>query len=237
MPFAVPPVDTTRKPIFTAGMKVNWEHPLNRQLMSLFVFNGYGVVYDLVRKNLLTPVNGAYVNPQEGLVCNGSNRGMLSGMVDLDLPKVGTFVIRFRNLGATGTVGYLLHASVYTNFAVNYTSTGSFTFYTPDGHGMTNTGTDIANGNWHTLFIMWNDSTNLKQTFIDLYTYYISTTTYDFTMPPTTGDPLEISRTASTYDAAGAFDYIALHGCELNSAEVAGYCSNPYGTPDNPRLI
>ena len=254
MPFAVPPVDTIRKPIFTPGMKVNWEHPLNRELLCHFpLTEGFGPPQDIVRNLVptaaLTTIDWAATPIGIGLRFNAANeRYVVTAPGYLKILPPLSIAVRLIYIGTP---------SAYSGvFGINYKAAPAAPWnaycLNADINGKpqlsVNDGTSSINSGY----------------FQDVWTFYpfyfvttIPTTTTQFVYTngqnPLTAFTINMG-TGPKYDATSQL-YLGeqnpsdnrtsnivlvdakIWGRALSAAEARQEIWNPYGTPNNPRLI
>ena len=252
MPFAVPPAITTRKPIFTPGRKVNWEHPLNRELAAWWLTNEVSglTVYDVVERFPL-----AYQGTPPG---DGNPFSTYQGRRALRLDRDNS---NYANWGVDPVLNFPLTLCGWFN-ADNITEThtvlsvgspaSSIKYFTIEAAGLT-TGDPCrainltATGSGAAVSIayvanVWNFLVGVFLSATSRICYLNgvpgATDVTDTGSFPSCTDMRIGCRCMSTASyLTGAVDNLSIYRRALSQEDILSLYSYPYGTPNNPRLI
>jgi hypothetical protein len=219
-------------------VKVNWEHPLNRGLVAWWLLNeGSGLIaYDVVGRYPLT-FNGTTPSWQhDGAYMNGTDNYLSASVVAPATPEF-TLSFKFIRKGGTSSKGLLNWNTAYNSgylrlLEIDYMWDDVFGI-SPDGLDFWYLGTACVQNTYYTVTVTLNGGT---------WRFYINgkyITQYDGANPP---DNLArgtvLSFGAAFYGFSNVnFCYMYWLSRTLTDLDVLEIYNNPYGTPDNPRLI
>lgn len=239
MPYAVPPVDTTRKPLFTPGMKVNWEHPLNRDLIGYWVFTGLPVInlaWPPPLTNTGTDFNfgSQWFDGASYLTAVGTTIFTPLKITIACRIKPATNILPYPVIVNTekegGGTGYILH--IQDTDELKWKLNGDDVNQTI----LTTTSPMIVD-KWYSIVASYNGTT------MDLYVNGNSVGSKATTTDIAFSSQHELrcgayraTQETNTY-FRGYMDYLAIYQRGISHSEVMQLHLNPYGTPDNPRLI
>jgi hypothetical protein len=238
VPFAVPPAITTRKPISCERVKVNWEHPLNRGLIALWLLNESSgtITRDTANpgRNIFDDFTGAYLNSR-GLV-NANNQWATCNSPTISAIGTGPFclIIELTLSSLANATGLLSFGSYAPAWAVN--STGALYVYIGSPN-TPSTGAMVAGQRTIVVFNRWDSISAVG------LEYYINGVEAGATaLGGSIGAPAAINIGADRdsnagVEAQGVFHHIELFNRRLFAEEIKQISAMPYGTPDNPRLI
>ena len=259
MPFAVPPSITTRKPLSCERVKVNWEHPLNKGLVAWWLANeenansikdlcfgpshlatcsvgAWGVGTPLGMMVQLTDVTSKYFDA--GLAADFHITGGLTLAADFtadDLAETANagIVARFVTTGNQRCYSLLLAHAVsplVINFGVSSLGTSASAVYVLGT-------TTIGSNTFYRTVGVYVPSTSLTL-YLDGKQEAVNITSIPANIYDSATAHLWIGAQASaTGRLNGKIGNIQIWNRALTPQEVALYYKNPYGTPDNPRLI
>jgi hypothetical protein len=251
VPFAVPPAITTRKPLFTPGMQVNWEHPLNRGLVGWWLCNeGAG--------NSLNAVHGPRLS---GLVNHTWNVSLLGQSVsspdDNLLYSASAFTYGLDDIVGPGTVVAIVSPYAtdglygifqstdgiqvdYKGFSFSIdkggrTYTNSLEFRI-DANSWVAPGNDFLGASsdqrWHIVGISWDGVTAIMMANGNIYSV-----AYAYLPSASTWRRVRIGSGTGGQGWGIKTAGIGMWKRALSMQELVYVSQYPYGTPDNPRLI
>jgi len=249
VPFAVPPAITTRKPLSCERMKVNWEHPLNRRLMSCFLFREFAgpLAHDLCAKigsDLITP--GLW-KPDGYSVSNNASVAYTLGITPtITLATGGPFSVHLIGsfLGSSYSYRFAYHLSQGTSMygmSCGWDDGNKAWFFVRDNSGSDHQGYEVSTSN---VFDNIRHSVVVSDDGAGKLTLYIDgkqdATNFTYSAATVTADRMSVGggyRGAQENKCPGTYElYECWQRC-LSWSEAIELCRNPYGTPDNPRLI
>jgi len=263
VPYGVLPVDTTRKPLSCERVTVNWEHPLNRQLVMWYLVNeaSGSVVHDIARVGPASLV----ASPAWGVGERG-NHIVLDGSTQyLNVPastyrNVDTWYFSFSaqayltdltdgsidvifnfspdGIGSGGIRLQLIHSGTSTQRMrlSHVTSSQYYLVESVNGVVLLNT--------WQQWTVTYDRRTNNAATNLHIYcngleVAYATQLNYSGVPVVTNNFPLFIGmrNAVNQYWTGNLTDIQLWSGRILTPTLVLGLYEHPYGTPDNPRLI
>ena len=253
MPFAVPPAITTRKPIFTPGRKVNWEHPLNRGLAAWWLTNEVSglTVYDVVERFPLAyqgtpPGDGNPFSTYQGrraLRLDKDNSNYANWGVDpvLSFPLTLCGWFNVDNITETHSVLSIGSPST-TNRYIVIAAAGLTTgdpcraiASTSTAAGASVSASAYTANAWHFLVGVFNSTTS-RFCYLNGVPGSEETTNIG-SFPACTDMRIGLICTTGTSYVTGAVDNLSIYRRALSQEDILSLYSYPYGTPNNPRLI
>ena len=243
MPFAVPPAITTRKPIFTPGMKVNWEHPLNRELAAWWLMNegsGDGTIRDLVSGIVASPAGGypTWQGSPRGICLNFAAAPYLTIPILDKLNIVGPITIVAWIYRSSTANGYIFYGNDTSNPYKGYTmgigiggTANCITYW--NGVGWKSSTTTISTLAWH------NIGVSGKGTTVQFALDGLDAGTQTLAEPTTWSGIRAIGGRSNDGNTPfnGLIADVRLYRVGFSVTNFQTEYIYPYGTPDNPRLI
>lgn len=229
-----PPALTLRKPLSFERATVNWEHPVNRGMVAWWLLNEWtgNVAYDVTgngnnavwtgtRNNLLYNPDGIYTSGG----CYGTLTGTMSNSDITVACKCTSSTSHGSVFGGTG-------ATPYKTFLFDVNETGSLYVYIGDGSSYNSVYVSSAGITTTPTFAAVTRSASATPLI------YINGIKQSTTGTATRTSTFTMELLPQGYQA---FDqklyYLQIWNRALSDAEILYIYSNPWGTPDNPRLL
>lgn len=236
-----PPALTLRKPLSFECAVLNYEHPLNKGLVAWWLFNeGAGTVaYDVA--NARSAVIGAAVTRVIGSAGQGyrftdTANAVITLPASTSVYGLGAFTISVRSI-STSTAAYsFIHGAwdtALTNVLIRATTDVYFYTYTGAQVGGV-IDTLVANNLYDFHFVY--DGAKMKA----YKNGVLSATTFNQTGTIGSGtgkSTLSIGYDRGAYSSGiNVYEY-SVRSIALTAEQVMALYINPFGTPDNPRLL
>ena len=240
MPFAVPPVDTTRKPLSCERVKVNWEHPLNQGLVAWWLFNEQNTKSPALSITDGRPalLNGPTWSGRDGssLYFDGNDYLLCDqNPNDFDFTSGGyTIVARVAEAVYSGDQTIFSRITAANGYAgLEYISKSGVQ---PGIYNGSNWFYDPAFTMVDARFYTWISAAN--GTTIEWWANGKYDGSTNASLPSNSNLNLYIGARGGTVNFwTGWISFLALYNRCLSVGEIQQWFSCPYGTPTNPRLI
>ena len=247
MPLAILPAITWRKPLSCERVKVNWEHPLNRELKAYWLLNeGQGNAIELVSgtQSLVSGATRVNTNMGQALSLDGNSDYVNASQRSVTLAKSGTLFMMARFRAGTAYAGLIMSRSAAT-----------------DGFIFNNNGASLELGLvWDAAWYAYSMSPKMYAV-VNEWRLYVLTVTQTVAMifavstagtytsgsltQLTLGFPAVLDNIylgVDSYDVVNRcintdINYAGIYNRVLSIPEMCSLASYPYGTPNNPRLI
>ena len=253
MPYIIPPAITTRKPLSCERMKVNWEHPLNKNLVAGWLINegSGGIVRSVVPNRNAEDTMGtgqAWVADIGGPGVSFSGDAtyvQMAANIGVLVPSTVVSSFRLTNMAASNQiVATDGRTNRYAGVGFNVSNAGKLgsTWGDDVGSGSTNRQTILGNGASVTVnkpciaICVW-DAYNAARLYADGMSVPGTLSGTGTTPAPGTYAGTIGYRKLTPVICIGVIYWIMIYSRALSIGECFQVMSNPFGTPDNPRLI